>query len=540
MLFIVSSTDASESTHICYFSLNHDKEFDEMEKFTAQLNKVSQRPITVSEYQTEKSNPEESFKKLVESGVRCDGLVISGHHTGSFGGKRSNGSLGIDFMEKLSCMPEYKKWFENIQALWLQGCRTLGVKIEVDNQTSADFHTERVGAVLQEDNLTQSFAQLNIEFSGTLDQDNPLSSRYLRLFPQASVFGWTKTAPGEKAKSELSIPYHIAHIAALNNDRKIFFKSPETKLDNESATHYASSILGLLNRKNNKSNSPCYISEDSAVKGWLRHGQVEGALPFSFNNSDLQAYSSFEASGNPVLAEARAIDCELKNLKEPNELLKVIDNALMDESLLGYTFNSIWEFAQRLKSDGNINLLTPVQDKLKNSPVLNNFLMRKLAKAELGLLRKIDYYSFYRDMTGKKVESVEKAIENFYIASADQFFKKTDKMSYDERDFFMTLRESINKNNLKTPVLNEKIELIYVAALKSKVQDISSLGAIYLNRERTKNPKIHIILANLLNDKDEFVRERASDILYFLEPTDSKVLETIKRNDLEFYKLLIK
>ena len=105
LFFIVISTlytkaQSPDSFHICYFSLNNEKEFTEMEKFTKKLNKHSSHPISVKEYMTEGGSPEDSFKKMIDENVRCDGLVISGHHTGSFGGKRARGSLGVDFFGK--------------------------------------------------------------------------------------------------------------------------------------------------------------------------------------------------------------------------------------------------------------------------------------------------------------------------------------------------------------------------------------------------------------------------------------------------------
>ena len=66
-------------------------------------------------------------------------------------------------MEELSCHPEHKQFFKNIKALWLQGCRTLGVG-EITATDTADFHTQRVGAVLTEDHLEQSFMDLNVSF----------------------------------------------------------------------------------------------------------------------------------------------------------------------------------------------------------------------------------------------------------------------------------------------------------------------------------------------------------------------------------------
>ena len=49
---------------------------------------------------------------------------------------------------------------------------------KIEAYESVDQHMGRVGDVLTEDHLERSFADLNMEFSATLDQDNPLSSRY--------------------------------------------------------------------------------------------------------------------------------------------------------------------------------------------------------------------------------------------------------------------------------------------------------------------------------------------------------------------------
>ena len=73
-----------------------------------------------------------------------------------------------------------------------------------------------------QDGLEQSFADLSFEFSTTLDQDNPLASRYLRVFPEANVFGWTKSSPGEKSGSERSLLYHMAHMARISQGRPAF------------------------------------------------------------------------------------------------------------------------------------------------------------------------------------------------------------------------------------------------------------------------------------------------------------------------------
>ncbi|MCB0348925.1 MAG: hypothetical protein KDD37_08810, partial [Bdellovibrionales bacterium] len=284
--YFASATDAP--LNICYFSLNNEKEFGVTKNFIDKLNKNSPRKIQVQEFMSESGTPENDFQKLVESGTKCDGLVISGHHTGSFGGARANGSLEVDFLEKLSCNDKYKDWFSGVKALWLQGCRTMGVgKIEAtqegDLQFSADFHTERVGAVLEEDHLNLSFADLNMEFSATLDQDNPLSERYLRIFPTATTFGWTRTAPGVNARSELSLLYHMAHMAQKENyydvkDNPII--DPLNDITPKQAVELATAVIDTIT----KPNDHC---EASAIDAWIAHGTPIKNKGLGFSNPDL-------------------------------------------------------------------------------------------------------------------------------------------------------------------------------------------------------------------------------------------------------------
>ncbi len=291
-----ASDEPRKEFHLCYFSLNNEKEFGVMKDFSAKLNKVSATKINITEYQTRNSDPNESFKKMIKSGVKCDGLVISGHHTGAFGGERAVGELSIGILEDLSCDPKYEKFFRDINALWLQGCRTLGGKIS--SSMTADQHARRVGLVAVEDHLSQTQAQFAVEFSATLDQDNPLSSRYLRIFPTATVFGWTASAPGEKARSEHSVPFHIAHISRLVDEKK--FENPMEAMDEATKIIYASMFeLQLKNKA--ELISPCIgLAENLGIDGWLYHGQAktnpQGSLPFSFANPDLMAYPSIAAT----------------------------------------------------------------------------------------------------------------------------------------------------------------------------------------------------------------------------------------------------
>jgi len=306
-----------------------------------------------------------------------------------------------------------------------------------------------VGNVLDLDHLEQSFADLETEFSNVLDQDNPLSSRYLRTFPRATVFGWTRTAPGEKARSEYSLPYHLAHLSRLMDDRKEYFVNPVGKLSPESAARYANVLIGMLERGNE--GNRCKINSETCVDAWLCHGGASSdgkSYPYSFCNDDLEGYLPMDEKENPLLKELKDLDCLFKHARDETEILDGLDRILKDERRIGYAVNSIWEFVKRLKEKGNINLLQKVEDRLRNSLELNNFLMRKLARPELGLLRKIDYYMFYQEVVGERNDEIEdlirsKALKRLMIPL------RSDR-DYDRRDYQHTLIKSLIKNKLFT------------------------------------------------------------------------------------------
>ena len=449
--------------HICYFSLNNEREFQEMDKFTKKLNTYSSHPIGITEYMTSGGDPEESFIRMVESGERCDGLVISGHHTGSFGGKRATGSLGIDFLEKLSCDERYRDWFHHIKALWLQGCRTLGTGeiVSVNEEVSADYHTDRVGALLDVDHLEQSLADLNIEFSATLDQDNPLSSRYLRVFPSATVFGWTKTAPGEVSGSEYSIPFHIAHLARLLDEGDHF--PAEGPLDQswtaESALQYREALSLILNggeyggsqcKVNPLQNQETLKEQPLILNGgvecsrsaWQNHGRVrEQSTEYGFWNPDLQSYPALMLTGDEILSQAGFYNCRLRN-STGEELLEVLDRILQDSVFIRYTYNSLLEKLRSLKNKekkSEEDMYAQVIYKLQSSAEMSAFLSEKLNSPSLGILRKIDYYAFYEEIYGKQ-ERIRAVILN----KSQEIFQNLSGDSIEEIDYKRTLLRSLS------------------------------------------------------------------------------------------------
>ena len=498
--------------HICYFSLNNEKEVTEMQKFTEKIKKHTHCSISVKEYLTQNNNPEESFKKMVESGVQCDGLVISGHHTGAFGGKRATGSLGIDFLEKLACDKKHSKWFKQIKALWLQGCRTLGTgDIVIDEEEmSADYHTMRVGSILEEDHLEQSIADLNVEFSATLDQDNPLSTRYLRAFPGATVFGWTKVAPGEKAGSQYSIPFHMAHIARMINNQDAFPSDSPVKgtWTKESTLQYLNSMIGLLN-----GDAKC---QELAVSAWKEHGRVQNqATEYGFYNPDLNAYKSLTTTNDVILKKAHVYDCLFKN-SQGQKLLKVLDEILKDPILIRYTYNSLLERLKTLK-EKDPNLYAQIIKKLRGHKVIQDFLSNKLSDNNLGLLRKIDYLAFYEEIYGPTQKIIPAILQK-----ASEAFSTISSQTLDGLDYKRTLLGSLSKhgylnNDQGLTLLKKVAEEDPKREMKTFAMEVAGeLGepALFILKEGTSNKDAHVRAVALKQIREHLEEE---ELLPFVE-----------------------
>lgn len=420
-LALANPAPAPGPLRICYFSLNEEREELETRRFMENIQRVHGLRVEVREFLTRGGNPAESFRKMVESGTRCDGLVISGHHTGSWGGHRAGQQrkLSMDFIESLSCDPKHAAWFQSINAAWLQGCRTLGVgEIAADDeQYDADHQTNRVGQVLEADNLGGGFAELNMEYSTTMDQDNPLASRYLRMFPAAKLFGWTKSAPGEKAKSYRSILYHMAQTARLMDGDAFPTQAPsERALSPLNAARYANAMLLTLSRFS-ADDRAC---ENMAVQGWLAHGNVGRPRDYFFDNPDLKALPSLNASGDADLLKAKEIDCLLKAAaREPDAAkLQAKVNAALgliagNPTFMRYSFNTLVDLRNQLASNRDPKrkeMAARILARMKATPGLTDFLKEKMQSRQVGLMRKIDYYRFHLLLTGAANPAMEAAI----------------------------------------------------------------------------------------------------------------------------------
>lgn len=464
--------DAEKPVRICYFSLNNGKEFVEMQKFVERLSKHSSQKIEVVEFvdsNNKNLTAEEHFTAMCSSGVECHGLVISGHHTGAWGGERVKDDLSLEHIEKMTCDPRCANWFTNINALWLQGCETLKENVQ---GISADSRGRRVGAHRRRQGTgnIQDLAQLQREYSATLDQDNPLSSRYMRVAPKATIFGWTAVAPGEQWHSEYSIPYHIAHTIKRLRKEKRATNPVKDDFSARDALRYGEVLIAILSHPEGQQKS----CETEAIKGWYSHGHAVPGEP-GFIQPDLAAYNALYSTNKQLLLDARLNQCLFIEPKREVEILAAVDNILKSEEAIGYNFNSIWGLVQTLRAkrdkqeEFELSLYLKLMEKLK-SPMIRSFIVRSLNEPNTALLVKVDNYAFYRDAN----ETGDALLEEKLIAGArKELFYNPQKIEVLDTLFYKkSVLDSLVKNGLMTDERAEKL----LKELISKNQDATSLS----------------------------------------------------------------
>lgn len=279
-------------------------------------------------------------------------------------------------------------FFRNIKSLWLQGCRTLGAIKETENASInlAEFHGDRVNQVRDANGLTQNRVQFADEFSNLLDKDAPYVARFMKAFPRAKIFGWSATAPGEKALSERSFLYHVANtsrfIAASMGVSREHLQNPVTTKHFHPgvAKLYFNSIVSILSEG----------SDQEAVAGWIDHGKPTDTNTdrFGFSNKDLNAYPALMNSQNVDYQLAADLDCKLYGAQEITELKAAIDQVLSSPTQIALSLYTLISLLDSLEGE---KLQFPEQS-LGQSIPLRDFLSGKISQTHLSLKRKIEYF----------------------------------------------------------------------------------------------------------------------------------------------------
>ncbi|OQW46085.1 MAG: hypothetical protein A4S09_16760 [Proteobacteria bacterium SG_bin7] len=485
--------------NLCHISLNNKKEFELSKSF---LEKIQERLGTkdyfnVTEFQEQGKSPEETFGKIVKSGHTCDGLVISGHHTGAFGGSRASGTLRIDTLEKLSCELENEPWFSKVNSLWLQGCRTLGAEKEGSNNNDnlAEYHAQRVARVRNDDGLNQTQTQLENEFASVLDSETPYATRFFKTFFNAKIYGWTMTAPGQNAQSEKSFLYHVSNVGRrLLLEDKMSIDSLENPTNEHigefAAATYFNALVTLLTPSNKKAEIV------SSVEGWVDHGRRANADSkiYGFSNPELKAYPPLMVEGDKLAIRARQLDCNLRRAKQPREIENAVADVLATSESIAFSFYTIKEVLEEKMRE--VVTRQSVKRALARNKNLIDFLNLKINHKHVGVSKKLDYVGLYVLISGDRENSI---IQKILREASIKLIAKTDPGNYDRRDEKQWILKSLIKNNLVTletllSWLDQAQDESFIEAISSSLSSITNdninMDIARLTRILLANPKI--------------------------------------------------
>ncbi len=335
---------ATAAAHLCFFSFNRPAEFLQFKRFIASIQPHTPIKLTVAEYIANDADVEDAFLAVLNSGVQCDGVVLSGHHTDEFYGDRSSGDMDFDFLEEQACNPRHAAWFTHVKALWLQGCNTAKTKL-LNEDVDSD---ERIYGsplpvmtrLIRPGDLEDGLEEARDFLLENLNDEN-LVNDYMRIFPSATVFGWSFISPGEKAGSHYSMPYHVAQVSHVLNPAEELFANPmKSEIPPLAAEHYAAALYGMLTRPAYAGTDPIVgMNEDSFILGWRRHGDYR--YQWALDNPDLRAYRSLLNTDNEINRQVKGLNCLLQAIDQKRisgeSATAVVDYALSHDTLLPYT-----------------------------------------------------------------------------------------------------------------------------------------------------------------------------------------------------------
>lgn len=334
------------SAHLCFFSLNNPLEYKEMLRLTSVLQRHSPLRIQISEFQLPRAKPLKSFKKVIRSQVRCDGIVLSGHFRDEYYGDRARGDLEIEDLMELSCEPKYADWFAQVNALWLQGCNTMKPSIrnedldEDDRDYIGGSPLARMRREYDPRDMEDSVEDmLDVLIENTNEENFALE--FQRVFPNATVFGWTDKSPGENAGSDRSLPFHIAHTSrVIDRDPRVFANPLVNRIPPAAARRYAEILYGMLRRPlKPHQDFPSELNEANFIKGWTEHGNFRNR--YAFDNHHLRGYTALSRSHDEVLRQIKGLACleyQIDEMEDEPDRQQLAEHILASRDL--YEYNS--------------------------------------------------------------------------------------------------------------------------------------------------------------------------------------------------------
>ena len=498
----LSNTNQDTDFNICFFELNHTTSSD---NFTAQ--KIDNAKVHV--FKPAGQSALDGFKKMMEQKDRpCDGLVISGHHTGNWYGAK--GSLKLKDLEKLSCDPKYRDWFSKIQALWLDGCYTITDNTVIQaSPPTPDSETARVIGKEMKDKAIEKKHIKYVEqaYALSLDKNTPLSSRYLRILPNTKIYGFNGAAPlGESQKNQVGrrsfIAEHLSYLGqALNAE------TPDPEITN-------------IKRGLRAISSEEYCEDQ--IEAWEEVGQgafkTEAIENLNYETAyqlgcDLtlakqllakpKSSAAQKALANRILSagyQGELLNLANQILKNPNsktaiQLAKKLITRSLDQiqaqdqnlrnskiSLSNLLFSNIyetWRTARRYKNSDS-KFFKTVKSRLQNES-LKSSLEDRISSKQTSSIRVADYIKFYKEIHGSQAgnEFINPAINRLVRESASVFKSlkspRQSKLPFKaRRALALSVADQLFQYNLLSP--DQKNQLINSDLFKGKEEDSFTLN----------------------------------------------------------------
>ncbi len=448
------TSEDNGKTTFCFFSLNNPKEFHELKK------QYQGEGVEIKEfYGTDLAGKSvaEQFKGMLQSS-ECDSLVISGHHTGYFTGEQSinkkSGSqvLDLDFMEEMSCEEGCGEWFSNVKSLFLMGCQTVKTAGNLENDSdSPDSETIRISS---EDKVGSNYIHrlVNQAYSSTLDQNNRLSHRYLRMFPNSSLYGWGEKSP--TAGSQHSLPNFINLVGKLQGKDREKGSQPSKEDD----------ILQFIDFMNQPDVMDRRCLADKWTKHWVsRNPEVSDEAVFNSTQAtacyleDQTQFVSSQKLGCDLTQalknnDGNRIKTAVKNILEAGTKQNGAINEEVRKEAIRANFNRLMSLVTN-RENKKQDWYNEVVEQLKRNKALESVLMEDIESNQVGFVRKSDYLYFYREM-GWADEDKDKKISAAFLKQLQTAFTGIEEESknnneYVTKSFHLSLLDSITDNDLQ-------------------------------------------------------------------------------------------
>ncbi len=409
-------------------------------------------------------NVSKAFEEMTKE--RCDGLIISGHHVGYYtGGKtyqeentdgspsrertKDKDTLSLDFLEKLSCLKtndgtNCQPWFSNIKYVHLHGSYTAGR--DIGSQKLDDVVLDKIDKYSGRNWNTGKIRYLNREYASTVDEKNPLSSRYNKMFPGALLFGWSAQVPTIDQGSPEQI---LKHMKTL--DRIISGDSTaDLNLD---------SFLKFLASEKDSSGDPVCDPDK-----WNAQGGGLGELFEDDPDKEEDGQKGCDLSNAINMKDTEGIKQALENIFSCEELQSKENCAENSSSyqlgtcssachkrLLAQNINRIFA----LLNDDN-SLSSTEEDEilefLKKSPKgqFLKHILKDFVEKEKSIVRRADYVYLFKKIFGEEDKTGLRSIEKTFMEGVNELYDhlETSEDSSYKKMYKEILAEVIWKNNI--------------------------------------------------------------------------------------------